>query len=140
MPDADSLMTSLYIVGSTFLGLWGVVKVIKEIKKSNDEEVTRQARIDNAVKIVENNREKWDKGLADIYNEREKIVKQYCIPIGDRVTTQESKMQEMLSMFVVIMQAQDAILEALIDSGIGNGDIKETRKILHKAISDQIGK
>jgi len=136
MPDANSLLTSLYIVGTTFLGIWGFVKVVKDIKHSNDEEVTRRTRVDKMVKIVEDNHEKWNQGLADIYSERNAIVRQY----NERLDEQDAKIQDLLNMLLTIMQAQDAILEALIEQGIGNGDIRETRKALHKSIADQLGK
>lgn len=135
-PDANSLLTSLYMVGTTFLGIWGFIKVFKDIKHTNDDEVNRRTRIDKAVKIVEDNYEKWDKGLADIYSERNAIVRQY----NERLDEQDAKTQDLLNMLIIVMQAQDAILEALIEKGIGNGDIREARKLLHKSISDQIGK
>ena len=136
MPDANNLVTAFYIVGSTLLGIWGFIKVVRDVKKTNDEEVKRQERIDKAVKIVEDNYEKWEKGLLDVYAERSQIVKQY----NERLDEQDAKIQDLLNMLVMIMQAQDAILEALIEDGIGNGDIKETRKELHKSISEQLGK
>ena len=136
MPDANSLVTAFYVVGSTLLGVWGFIKVVKDVKKTNDDEVKRQERIENMVKIVEENHDKWDQGLLDIYSERSQIVKQY----NERLDEQDAKIQDLLSMLIMIMQAQDAILEALIEQGIGNGEIKETRKALHKSISEQLGK
>lgn len=136
MPDANSLVTAFYVVGSTLLGVWGFIKVVKDVKKTNDDEVKRQERIDHVVKIVEDNHDKWDQGLLDIYSERSQIVKQY----NERLDEQDAKIQDLLSMLIMIMQAQDAILEALIEQGIGNGEIKETRKALHKSISEQLGK
>lgn len=136
MPDANQLLTSLYLVGSGLMGLWGFIMVLKNIKNTNDEEVKKRQRWDNAAQIVEDNHEKWNRGLADIYSERDAIVKQY----NERLDEQDAKIQDLLSMLLTIMQAQDAILEALIEQGIGNGDIKETRKALHKSIADQLGK
>jgi len=136
MPDANNLVTAFYIVGSTLLGVWGFIKVVRDVKKTNDDEVKRQERIDKVVKIVEDNHEKWDKGLNDVYAERGQIVKQY----NERLDEQDAKIQDLLNMLIMVMQAQDAILEALIESGIGNGDIKETRKSLHRSISEQLGK
>ena len=134
--DANSLLTALYIVGSTILGIWGLVKVVKDIKKTNDDEVNRRTRVDKAVKIVEDNFEKWNTGLADIYSERNAIVRQY----NERLDDQDAKIQDLMNMLLVIMQAQDAIMEALIEHGIGNGDIRETRKALHKSIAEQLSK
>lgn len=136
MLDANSYLQAYITVGGSLLGIWGFVKVYRDFKKNNDEEVKRQERIDHVVKIVEDNHDKWDKGLSDVYAERKEIVRQY----NERLDDQDAKTQDLLNMVIMIMQAQDAILEALIEAGIGNGDIKETRKELHKSISEQLGK
>ena len=134
--DVSAYIQAFITVGGAIMGIWGFVKVFRDIKQTNDDEVKRQQRIDSAVEIVENNHEKWNKGLADIYAERNTIVRQY----NERLDEQDAKIQDLLSMLITIMQAQDAILEALIEQGIGNGDIKETRKALHKAIAEQVSK
>lgn len=136
MFDFNNFFEACYIVGCGIMGLWGFIKVFKEIKSNNDSEVKRRQRIDSVVEIVEAGHEKWDKGLADIYAERNTIVRQY----NERLDEQDAKIQDLLSMLITIMQAQDAILEALIEQGIGNGDIKETRKALHTAIAKQVSK
>jgi len=136
MLDANSYLQAYITVGSSILGIWGFIKVYRDFKKNNDEAVKRDQRIDKVVQIVEEKHEKWDKGLNDVYAERNAIVKQY----NERLDEQDAKIQDLLSMLVMVMQAQDAILEALIEQGIGNGDIKETRKALHKSISEQLGK
>ena len=136
MLDANSYLQAYITVGSSLLGIWGFVKIYRDFKKNNDEEVKHKERIDNVVKIVEESHDKWDKGLSDVYAERKEIVRQY----NERLDEQDAKTQDLLNMVIMIMQAQDAILEALIEAGIGNGDIKETRKELHKSISEQLGK
>ena len=136
MLDANTYLQAYITVGSSILGIWGFIKVYRDFKKNNDEAVKRDQRIDKAVQIVEDKHEAWDKALTDVYAERNAIVKQY----NERLDEQDAKIQDLLSMLVMVMQAQDAILEALIEQGIGNGDIKETRKALHKSISEQLGK
>ena len=73
----ESYIQALITSAGVIMGVWGFVKVLRDIKKSNDEEVKRRDRVDKAVKIVEENAEKWDKGLSDIYGERETIVKRF---------------------------------------------------------------
>ena len=67
--DAATYIQALITTGGAIMGVWGFIKVMKDIKKSNDEEVERRKKWDNAAKIIEENKDKWDKGLIDIYEE-----------------------------------------------------------------------
>jgi len=116
------------------MGIWGFIKVFSDIKSKNDDEVKRRDRIDKATKIVEEKHEEWDKGLSDIYAERNAIVKQY----NSRLDEQDAKIQQLLSMLCMTLRAQDAILEALVEQGIGNGEIKSMHKELKDFILDQV--
>ena len=117
------------------MGIWGFVKVVKDIKATNDEEVKRRERWDKAAKTVEENATKWNEGLADVYAERKEIVKRY----DERLDEQDAKIQQLFSMMVMLMKAQNSMLEALIEANIGNGDIKEMHKELNGFIAEQIG-
>ena len=132
--DATSYLQAFITVGGAIMGVWGFVKVISDIKHKNDDEVKRQDRIDKAIKIVEDKHESWDKGLSDIYAERDTIVKQY----NGRLDEQDAKIQQLVAMQCMTLRAQDAILEALVEQGIGNGEIKAMHKELKDFILDQV--
>lgn len=132
--DASSYLQAFITVGGAIMGIWGFVKVISDIKSKNDGEVKRRDKIDKAVKIVEDKHEAWDKGLSDIYAERDAIVRQY----NGRLDEQDAKIQQLLSMLCMTLRAQDAILEALVEQGIGNGEIKSMHKELKDFILDQV--
>ena len=109
-------------------------KKIMEVKKTSDDAHDQKQRWDNAAKVIEQKALVWDKGLADIYSERNAIVKQY----NSRLDEQDAKIQQLLSMLCMTLRAQDAILEALVEQGIGNGEIKDMHKELKVFILDQV--
>ena len=114
--------------------VWGFAKVIKEIKKDNDTEHDKRQRWDKAADVIEQKADFWDKGLADMEEGRRRIVDRY----DDRLDEQDAKIQQLLSMLCMTLRAQDAILEALVEQGIGNGEIKSMHKELKGFILDQV--
>jgi len=132
--DASTYLQAFITVGGAIMGIWGFVKVVKDIKKGSDEEHDRRQRWDNAAKVIEEKSAKWDRGLEDIYDERVKIVNRY----DSRLDEQDAKIQQLLSMLCMTLRAQDAILEALVEQGIGNGEIKAMHKELKGFILDQV--
>ena len=114
--------------------VWGFAKVIKEIKKDNDTEHDKRQRWDKAADIIEQKADFWDKGLADMEQGRKNIVDRY----DNRLDEQDAKIQQLLSMLCMTLRAQDAILEALVEQGIGNGEIKSMHKELKGFILDQV--
>lgn len=132
--DASTYLQAFITVGGAIMGIWGFVKVAKDIKKNSDEEHDRRQKWDKAAKVIEEKAEIWDKGLSDIYSERKAIVKQY----NERLDDQDAKIQQLLSMLCMTLRAQDAILEALVEQGIGNGEIKQMHKELKGFILDQV--
>ena len=132
--DASSYLQAFITVGGAIMGIWGFVKVISDIKHKNDDEVRRQDRIDKAVKLVEERCESWDKALVDVDNVREKITEDF----NSRLDEQDAKTQQLLAMLCMTLRAQDAILEALVGQGIGNGEIKSMHKELKDFILDQV--
>ena len=123
------------ITGAVALSaIWGFIKVVKEIKKDNDAEHDRRQSWDKAAKTIEEKAELWDKGLADMEQGRKKIVDRY----DGRLSEQDAKIQQLVAMMCMTLRAQDAILEALVDQGIGNGDIKAMHKELKGFILDQV--
>ena len=107
---------------------------MKEIKKDNDTEHDKRQSWDKAAKVIEEKEDLWDKGLADMEQGRKRIVERYDMRLSD----QDAKIQQLLSMLCMTLRAQDAILEALVEDGIGNGDIKAMHKELKGFILDQV--
>lgn len=132
--DVGMYVQAYITVGSSLLGIWGLVKVIKDIKKTNDEEVKRRKRWDDAAQAVEENKEAWNKGLADVDNVREFMMDRY----DGRLDNQDAKFQQLYAMQCMSLRAQDAILEALVNQGIGNGEIKDMHKELRDFILNQV--
>ena len=114
--------------------VWGFIKVVKEIKKDNDTEHDKRQRWDKAADVIEQKAELWDRGLADMEKGRKDIVERY----DNRLNEQDAKIQQLLSMLCMTLRAQDAILEALVEQGIGNGEIKAMHKELKGFILDQV--
>ena len=131
--DVGVYVQAYITVGSSLLGIWGLVKVIKDIKKTNDEEVKRRKRWDDTAQMVEEKADAWNKGLADVDNIRESMMDRY----DGRLDNQDAKIQQLYAMQCMSLRAQDAILEALVDQGIGNGDIKDMHKELRDFILNQ---
>ena len=132
--DASSYLQAFITVGGAIMGIWGFVKVIKDIKKNSDEEHDRRQRWDKAADIIEQKADLWDKGLADMEEGRKKIVDRY----DNRLDEQDAKSQQQLAMLCMSLRAQDAILEALVEQGIGNGEIRAMHKELKGFIFDQV--
>jgi ClpP class serine protease len=131
----EAYIQALITSAGVIMGVWGFVKVVRDIKKTNDDEVMRRDRIDKAVKIVEDNAEKWNKGLSDVYSERADIVERY----DGRLDEMEGKIQQLYSMVVLLIKAQDATFEEQVKNG-ANGEIKKMHDELNNFIYAEIGK
>ena len=134
MIDASSYLQAFITVGGAIMGLWGFYKVVSDIKNKNDNEVVHKQKIDNAVKIVEEKSQAWDQGLADIDNMREQMMDKY----DGRLDNQDAKTQQLYAMQCMSLRAQDAILQALVEQGIGNGEIRSIHKELRDFILEQV--
>ena len=126
----QGIITAVIALGA----IWGTYKLIKEIKSENDTEHDRRQRWDKAADVIEQKADFWDKGLAYMEEGRRRIVDRY----DDRLDEQDAKMQQLLSMLCMTLRAQDAILEALVEQGIGNGEIKSMHKELKGFILNQV--
>ena len=89
-----------------------------------------------AAKTIEERADLWDKGLADMEQGRKDIVERY----DERLDEQDAKIQQLYTMMIMLMRSQNAVLEALIEQGIGNGEIKAMHTELNSFITEQIGK
>jgi len=129
-------LTFAYVVQgmAVIIVIYEVFKKFMEIKTKSDEDHDRRQSWDKAAKMIDEKADAWDKGLTDIYAERNAIVRQY----NSRLDEQDAKIQQLLSMLCMTLRAQDAILEALVEDGIGNGDIKAMHKELKDFILDQV--
>ena len=118
--DQTITIQALMQVGAVIAGIYGSYKVIMEIIKAiTDRHDKEQA---------------WDKAVEDIAVDREALKSEF----NARLTEQDAKIQQLLSMLCMTLRAQDAILEALVEQGIGNGEIKSMHKELKDFILDQV--
>lgn len=139
--DVSSYIGGLISAAIAITAIWGFIKVVKEIKKENDSEHDRRQRWDKMADVVEKNEKDWNEGLKDIYAERGKIVERYDTRLDQqdqRMNDQDAKIQQLLSMMCMCLRAQDTILEALVEKGIGNGEIKAMHSELKTFIMDQV--
>ena len=122
MFDINSFFQACYIVGCGIMGLWGFLRVIKELKGNNDAEVKRRQRWDNAATVIEENKEKWDKGLSDIYSERQTIVRRFDerldevdnkIDLNHRES--EKEIREMKEEIMILTKSVKALLEGKLE-------------------------
>jgi len=132
--DALGYIQGLITGAVALAAIWGFFKVVKEIKKDNDTEHDRRQKWDNAAKVIEEKAGLWDKGLADMEQGRKRIVERY----DGRLSDQDARIQQLVSMMCMTLRAQDAILEALVEQGIGNGEIRSMHKELKGFILDQV--
>ena len=102
------------------MGAWGFFKVIMEIVK--------------AINTRHDKEQTWDKAVEDFNKERESLRDEF----KGRLSDQDAKIQQLLSMLCMTLRAQDAILEALVEQGIGNGEIKAMHKELKDFIMEQV--
>lgn len=137
---------ALITTGGVLMGVWGFVKVMKDIKQNNDEEHDRRQRWDNAAKIIEENKDKWDKGLTDIYEERNKIVEKYDSRLDDLERTidknhgeTEAKIQEVQAEILILTECMRAVLDGLHQQGC-NGKVTEASAKLDNYLVGLIGK
>ena len=132
----EEYIQALVTTAGVIMGVWGFIKVIRDIKKNNDDEHDKRQRWDKTADIIEKKADIWDKGLADIDKMRESMMKRY----DDRLDNQDARTQQLYSMQCMSLRAQDAILEALVEQGIGKGEIKNMHTELNNFIFSEIGK
>ena len=132
--DIANYVQALITTGGLIMGVWGFVKVARDIKHDSDAEHDRRQSWDYAAKVIKEKEDLWDKALADMELGRERLVDRY----DGRLDTQDAKIQQLVAMQCMTLRAQDAILEALVDQGIGNGEIKAIHKELKGFILDQV--
>lgn len=128
------------------MGVWGFIEVLKNIKKSNDDEHDRRKRWDEAADAIEKYKDKWNQGLTDIYSERNKIVEKYDARLDElekRIdqnhTETEAKMQEVQSEIIMLTECMRAVLDGLHQQGC-NGRVTEASEKLDNYLVGLIGK
>lgn len=115
--------------------LYEAGKKIMEIKRDSDRDHERKQGWDYAAKTIKEKEEKWDKGLTDVYDERDKIVELY----NGRLDELDTRTQQLYAMLVMIVKSVNALLENQIENG-ANGDVKKMHTELNSFITEQIGK
>lgn len=137
--------------------LWVIIKNILEVKKTAKEQMIREQGWDYAATKIKEKEEKWDTGLADVYNERNKIVERYDDrldsldeklnnsytllqdKIDENHTETEAKMQELQTIVIMIIKSLNAVLEGQIEQGC-NGEVRKQHAELNNFITEQIGR
>lgn len=102
------------------MGAWGFFKIVMEIVKAINERHDKEAA--------------WDKAVKDIAVDRETLKNEF----DGRLNDQDAKIQQLIAMICMTLRAQDAILEALVDRDIGNGEIKTMHRELKDFIMKQV--
>lgn len=100
--------------------MWGGYKIIMEIIDKITQRHDREQAWDDAVKRIEVDR-------ATLENK-----------FNDRLDDQDAKNQQLVAMMCMCLRANDAILEALVDKDIGNGEIKSMHRELKDFIMEQV--
>ncbi len=118
--DQTITLQALLQCGAIIMGIWGFYKIIMEIIK------TITARHDRE--------QAWDKAVKSIEVDRETLSNEF----NSRLDEQDAKIQQLVAMICMTLRAQDAILEALSEQKIGNGEIKAMHKELKDFIMKQV--
>ena len=100
--------------------LWGGYKIIMEIIDKITARHDKEQGWDDAVKRIEVDRQT----LENKFNER--------------LDEQDAKNQQLVAMMCMCLRANDAILEALVDKDIGNGEIRSMHRELKDFIMEQV--
>ena len=100
--------------------MWGAYKIIMEIIDKITQRHDREQSWDDAVKRIEVDR-------ATLENK-----------FNDRLDDQDAKNQQLVAMMCMCLRANDAILEALVDKDIGNGEIRSMHRELKDFIMEQV--
>lgn len=144
--DISTYIQSLVTTAGVLMGIWGFFKVVSDIKKNNDEEHDRRQRWDNAAKVIEENKDKWDKGLDDVYEERKKIVEKYDKRLEEidrhidkNHADTEAKIQEVQAEILILTECMRAVLDGLHQQGC-NGRVTEASAKLDNYLVGLIGK
>jgi len=119
--QTEITIQALIQCGAIIMGAWGFYKIIMEIVKNITERHDRE--------------QAWDKAVKDISQERSRLTEEFSA----RLDEQDARIQQLYSMMCMFMRSQNAILEALIEQGIGNGEIKAMHKELNSYIVNQLG-
>lgn len=118
--DQTITLQALLQCGAVIVGLWGFYKVIMEIIKAITARHDKEAA--------------WDKAVKDIEVDRETLKNEF----NSRLDEQDAKIQQLVAMICMTLRAQDAILEALVEKEIGNGEIRAMHKELKDFIMEQV--
>lgn len=120
MGDQTITLQALIQCGALIMGAWGFYKVIMEIVK--------------AINTRHDKEQAWDKAVEDFKGERENLRSEF----NGRLDEQDAKIQQLYAMMCMLIKAQNACLEGLIEQGC-NGPVKNMQHELNNFIMDQIG-
>jgi len=118
--ETSITIQALIQCGLIIMGAWGFFKIVMEIVKAINARHDKEAA--------------WDKAVKDIAVDRESLKADF----DGRLDDQDAKIQQLVAMICMTLRAQDAILEALVDRDIGNGEIKNMHRELKDFIMKQV--
>lgn len=150
-------LTFKYIIEAlaVLIVAWEIYKNLKAIKKESDDEHARREGWDYAAKVIKEKEKKWDEGLADVYEERGKIVERFDTKLAgleDKFDTQinnlkdevvlmqtnnEAKNQELKADIIVLIKGQKACLDGLVEQGC-NGPVTIARDDLDEFLVNKV--
>lgn len=127
--DQIITVSTLIQFGVMIIGIWGFLKVVKEIV--------------NNITTRHDREQKWDDMVQNVQDERDKIYKKYDEKlfemerrIDDNHSDTEAKLQEVRSELLVITDCMAAVLDGLHQQGC-NGKVTEARENLDKYMRDR---
>ena len=139
----ETYIQALVTSAGVIMGIWGFVKVIKQMKADSDAEHTRRMSWDKAAKVIEEKEAKWDKGLSDIYEERAMIVKKFDerldevdLKIDEVHTDEEAKIQELRADVLILTKCMAAVLDGLKQLNC-NGRVSEAKQDLDEFLMNR---
>ena len=133
-PDFILIFKSFYIVGCTILGIWGLWTVLSKMKKTNDDEVKRRAKWDEMAKVVEENKDKWNRAFNATDKTREELEEKY----DDRLDDMDSKIQQLYAKNVLLIKSENALLEDRIKE-TGSETLNDVHREINNFVVEQLG-
>lgn len=133
--DVGAYIQAVITVGGGIMGIWGFCKVIMDIKAKNDKEVKWRQKVDDTCKTVEENADKWNKGLSDVYAERGEIVRRF----DSKLQEQDEEIDRLKEINVKILKAINVLLEDRVEKG-ANGDVNKMHHELNDFLAENFGK
>ena len=142
----DVTFQDIIFAFAVLIVLYTAYKKIKEILNDFNTDYAKKKRWDKTADIVQEKEPVWDDAVANVYAEREHIVK-WCNnrldeiqkEMADNHTDTEAKIQEVRADVIILAESIRAVLEGLIEQGC-NGPVKEAKEKLDHYLISSLGR